>query len=94
MVWKRKEVSYSPLGLGGGAALCLRPAGTPAALGVFSVVRVAGRPAHDVSLKCATIGGGSCASAVEGKMPLPSKVVPDYRNIGSRRSLFERAEGQ
>lgn len=34
--------------------------------------------AHDISLECVPTGGGSCACAFEGQMPLPTKVVPDY----------------
>lgn len=67
---------------------------------MYSVGRVTSRPTHDVSLECEPTGGGSCSSPFEGQMPLPSKVVPDYRptktqpTIASRRSVMGvRADG-
>lgn len=34
---------------------------------------------RDVGLECVPIGAGSCASALEVDMPLPSNIAPDYR---------------
>lgn len=45
---------------------------------MFSVGGDTGRLAHEVSLECAPIVGGSYATAFEGQMPRPSKVVPNY----------------
>lgn len=46
---------------------------------MFSDCGVTDCLAYDVSLDCAFIGAGLCASAFEVEVPLTSKVVPDYK---------------
>uniref|UniRef100_L7LUN7 Uncharacterized protein n=1 Tax=Rhipicephalus pulchellus TaxID=72859 RepID=L7LUN7_RHIPC len=59
-------------------------------LALFSEGRVTGRPARDVSLECAPIGGDLCASAFQKEMTQTSKLYPTIATRYCRKSLVGR----